>query len=291
MPKFGHKDSEPQPATVTAPTADDDSDVGLGSAEAIGAQGRERIAAISGSTFSADMTDGELLWTHKCGFAPLGVVLGNSVYHIGMQLKRWSQNQEVEVLTQAMQNARDLATTRMLDEAQQLGADGVLVVEFKVNRWAWETDLIDVTVAGTAVRYSGEVPLHPTATGRPFTTSHGGSMLWKLLSTGYQPMGLVFGNTVFHIAHQGINSTVSRIGRNVEMTNYTQAVYDARELAMTRMHAAASRLGASGVGAVTQSVLFHGWGDHVMEYYATGNSLVATSEVHDFKDPAAVFSY
>ena len=62
--------------------------------------------------------------SRRPGFEPLGLVLGSSIYHIGFQQSMWNQSQEMGVLTQAMYHARELAMTRMEEEADQLGADG-----------------------------------------------------------------------------------------------------------------------------------------------------------------------
>ena len=51
---------------------------------------------------------------------------------------------------------------------------------------------------------------------------------------------MVHGHCVYHVAHQGLlRIPAQQTGQNVEMTNYTQALYDARELAMARMQAEA----------------------------------------------------
>ena len=53
-------------------------------------------------------------------------MLGSSVYHCGFQMGRWSKNQELDVLSQAMYHARELAMSRMQAEADVLGADGIV---------------------------------------------------------------------------------------------------------------------------------------------------------------------
>ena len=62
--------------------------------------------------------------------------MGSSIYHIGFQQSA-EQNQEMDVLTQAMYQARELAMTRMEEEADQLGADGVVGVRLDISRHAW----------------------------------------------------------------------------------------------------------------------------------------------------------
>ena len=69
------------------------------------------------SIFTSDLSVNEFLLVRECGFRPLGLVLGSSIYHVGIQLGRWSKNQEMDVLSQAMYHARELAMSRMEAEA------------------------------------------------------------------------------------------------------------------------------------------------------------------------------
>ena len=52
------------------------------------------------------------------------------------------------------------------------------------------------------------------------------------MQTGYAPLGMVMGTCVYHIAHRGLGNVLWNVGRNTELTQFTQALYDARELAM-----------------------------------------------------------
>src|SRR6201996_5475062 len=85
------------------------------------------------SLFTSDLSVSEFLLVREAGFRPLGLVLGSSVYHVGLQLGRWSQNMELEKLSQAMYHARELAMTRMEAEAAALGADGIVGVRLTVE--------------------------------------------------------------------------------------------------------------------------------------------------------------
>jgi len=53
----------------------------------------------------------EFLLIKEVGFHPVGFVMGSSIYHLGIQTRRWSQSQELAKLTEAMYNARELAMT------------------------------------------------------------------------------------------------------------------------------------------------------------------------------------
>ena len=85
------------------------------------------------SFFTSDLSVNEFLLVKAAGFEPLGLVVGSSIYHIGFQVGAWGQNQEMDVLTQAMYHARELAMTRMEEEADQLGADGIVAVRLDVT--------------------------------------------------------------------------------------------------------------------------------------------------------------
>src|SRR3954451_12788928 len=115
--------------------------------------GRERLERMRGTLFTSDLSVNEFLLVRAAGFEPLGLVVGSSIYHIGFQASAWSKNQEMDVLTQAMYHARELAMTRMEEEADQLGADGIVAVRLEVSRREWGNDLAEFVAIGTAVRH------------------------------------------------------------------------------------------------------------------------------------------
>jgi uncharacterized protein YbjQ (UPF0145 family) len=102
----------------------------------------------------------------------------------------------------------------------------------------------------------------------------------------YAPVGLVMGSCVYHVAHQTLRQFFKTVGTNVEMENYTQALYDARELAMERMQHEARKLKAEGIVGVQIREASHGWGSHVIEYFSVGTAVV--SRPAPALDPAAV---
>src|SRR5664279_569065 len=209
-----------------------------GSLAGIPESGRHRIermkAEVARGFFTSDLSVNEFLLVKQAGFEPLGLVLGSSIYHIGFQQAGWNQNQEMSVLTQAMYHARELAMTRMEEEADALGADGIVGVRLEIGRYEWGADLAEFIAVGTAVKHR-EGELHRAPNGRPFTSDLNGQDFATLLRAGYRPAGLVMGNCVYHVARQGMLASLRQLGRNIEMPNFTQALYEARELAMERM--------------------------------------------------------
>ena len=110
-----------------------------------------------------------------------------------------------------MYQARELAMTRMEEEADELGADGVIGVRLDVGRYEWGENLAEFMAIGTAVMHR-EGELHRTPNGRPFTSDLSGQDFWTLLHAGYRPVALVMGSCVYHVAHQGIRAGVPADG-------------------------------------------------------------------------------
>jgi uncharacterized protein YbjQ (UPF0145 family) len=242
---------------------------------------------VSRGFFTSDLSVNEFLLVKESGFEPLGLVLGSSIYHIGYQQASWNQNQEMGVLTQAMYHARELAMTRMEEEADALGADGVVGVRLDIGRYEWGADLAEFIAVGTAVKHR-EGELHRAPNGRPFTSDMSGQDFSTLLRAGYRPTGLVMGNCVYHVARQGMLASLKQVGRNVEMPNFTQALYEARELAMERMQSEADELQAEGIVGARIIERSHGWGSHVIEFFAIGTSVVSTNPDHQIEKPTLV---
>src|SRR5438270_1570051 len=123
--------------------------------------------------FTSDLTVNEFLLIKQVGFEPLGLVMGSSIYHIGLQIANVFQNQELTVLTQAMYHARELAMTRMEEEADVLGADGIVGVRLDVARYEWGDNLAEFIAIGTAIKHrQGE--RFRTPDDRPFTSDLSG---------------------------------------------------------------------------------------------------------------------
>jgi uncharacterized protein YbjQ (UPF0145 family) len=232
MPVFGNKPADP--AATWEPQA---------------AAGR--LANTAGATpagvFTSDLSVSEYVLLGEAGFEPLGFVVGSSIYHIGLQVGRWSQNQELQVLTQAMYNARELAMTRMQAEADHLGADGIVGVQLRMQSYVWGQGVLE---------------------------------FFRLLAAGAVPVAFVLGTCVYHIAHQSAMQSLRQAGQNQEMVVFTQGIYEARELALTRMQVEAAQARASGIVGVNVAVNNHVWGEHATEFLATGTAIRRLGDEH-----------
>ena len=206
-------------------------------------RGLEGAAGVA-PMFTSDLSVNEFLLVEDAGFEPVGLVVGSSIYHVGLQVVRWTSSQELDVLTRAMYHARELAMARMEAEAEELRADGIVGVRLDIHFYEWGNNLAEFIAIGTAVKHRDGGGWR-TPAGGPFTSDLCGQDFWALLQTGKRPVALVMGNCVYHVAHRHAGAAMAQTGRNVELPNYTQAIYSARELAMERMQAEARTVQAS----------------------------------------------
>jgi uncharacterized protein YbjQ (UPF0145 family) len=254
------------------------------------ADARARLADGARRLFTSDLSVNEFLLVRQAGFRPVGLVLGSSVYHVGVQTGRWSKNMELDKLSAAMYHARELAMTRMEAEAQALGADGVVGVRLEIDFKEYGNDLAEFIAVGTAVVADAPPPSGTwrNVKGLPFTSDLSGQDFWTLIQSGYAPLGLVMGTCVYHIAHQGMLKSLGNVGQNTEITQFTEALYDARELAMSRMQAEAEALDAEGIVGVQLRSLSHRWGGHTTEFFAIGSAVRPLREDHVIATPSLV---
>ena len=234
--------------------------------------------------YTSDLSVDETLLLEELDFQPISFVMGSSFYHVGYTLASWSKNEEMPKLTLAMEIAREYAMRRLIKQAHEVGADGVVGMRLEVDHKEHHAEFI---ATGTAVRAPSK---DWRVDGAPFTSDLNGQDFWALVRAGYRPRGLVFGNCVYHVAHQSLGQWMGRMGNNCEMPNFTQALYDARELAMERMQAAAERVGGTGIVGVNVSEGSYGWHSHVIELFAVGTAICASGGAHEHEPIEPILS-
>jgi uncharacterized protein YbjQ (UPF0145 family) len=272
MPMFSNQPNQPgQSAGTWEPEA---------------AEGRlaQTAGANPAGVFTSDLSVSEYVLLGEAGFEPLGFVVGSSIYHVGLQIARWGKNTELQVLTQAMYNARELAMARMRAEADHLAADGIVGVQLRMHMYSWGQNCLEFVATGTAVRHLTGAGAHRAPDGRAFTSDLSAQDFFRLLAAGAVPVAFVLGTCVYHIAHQGVLQSLRQAGQNQEMMQFTQGVYEARELALARMQAEAAQARSSGIVGVTVDVKNHVWGEHATEFLATGTAVRRLAAEHQLPD-------
>ena len=222
--------------------------------------------------FTSELSVGEFALLEQMGCRALGFVMGTSIYHVGWQ-QTFRQNCEVEVLSQAMYASRELAMSRMQAEADALGADGIVGVELQWKGVAWSAEAVEFIAFGTAIKGPEGTAWKMPGTGRAFTSDLSVHDFYRLVAAGHIPVAFVLGTCVYHIAVQSLRQMWGQMARNTEMTVQTQGLYEAREIAMSRMQAEAERDGATGIVGVRVGEHRFGWEAHVTEFLALGTSV------------------
>jgi uncharacterized protein YbjQ (UPF0145 family) len=131
---------------------------------------------------------------------------------------------------------------------------------------------------------------HRAPNGKPLTSDLSGQDFWTLLRAGHRQVGLVMGSCVYHAGHRGIMQTAAQSGKNTEITTFTQALCDGRELAMARMQSEAEQLKATGIVGVEIQENSHSRGSHTVEFLAIGTAVVPLPSAAGFQPPAPVLS-
>ena len=210
----------------------------------------EELSARSDGFFTSDLSVNEFLLARKAGLRPLTQVMGSSIYHVGWRyMGRTISSGEIASVTEALNQARQLALGRLGEEAARIGADLVVGVHVKRAGYDWAADMIEFSAIGTAMKLegnaSGEAPALSNVSGQDF---------WKLYQSGYWPVGVVGGSSVYHaVPSWGTwRATNTFFGGmwNQELTDFTQGLYSARHHATTRMQTEATQRGATGVVGV-----------------------------------------
>jgi uncharacterized protein YbjQ (UPF0145 family) len=181
----------------------------------------------------------------------------------------------------------------MRTEAADMGADGVVGVRLTVKRMEWDSKVLEFVAIGTGIVHAKGHTAFKGPSGQPFTSDLSGQDFWTLLHAGYRPLELVMGSCVYHVAHQSMAKGLANVGRNVELTNFSQALYDAREIAMERMQQEAAQAGAEGVVGVDLHEGSHNWAPHIIEFFAVGTAvkpITTELDASTIPDPMLVLS-
>jgi uncharacterized protein YbjQ (UPF0145 family) len=198
--------------------------------------------------FTSDLTVNEFLLARQCGLQPMTQVMGSSIYHVGWETRRlplYGYSGEVEVVSQAMNHARQLALGRLAEEARRAGARAVVGVHVIRREYDWAKDHIEYSTVGTAVRYEGGPPSK-----QPRLTNLSGQDFWRLIQSGYWPAGVVGASTLYFVVANRQTQTAKSWWRgraNQELQDFTKGLNAARHIVMKALRQQAARRGAAGI--------------------------------------------
>jgi uncharacterized protein YbjQ (UPF0145 family) len=250
------------------------------------------------STAFADvsgLTVDQMVAVETVGYEAVGLVTGSSVYDIPLAGRRayYKDNMEVTAFTFGLHQARLGALARIRAAAHEEGADGVLGVSFGLPGIPKDGDEIRLTATGTVVRARSDTDALRPRSHRghsPFISSMNGRDFALLARAGYLPLGLVMGVCVFHVGRRHVTQVMKDLPRNTELKVITDALYQSRELAMSRMQDEATALHALGIVGVQVSENTHAWGSRVIEFMAIGTAVEMAAPTHRSLGPTVTVS-
>ncbi len=229
----------------------------------------------------------EAILLDQIGFEPISMVSGASVVQVSSLVRLsagFSENTELDQLSTALEAARTNAVTRIADAGRGLDADGVVGVSLDLGDIGSDANLVHLVATGTAMRWAEG----GAGRGGCFTAALSGHEVHLLSRAGYQPLGIVSGVCAYHVGRRAFGSWAGSVTENQEMTIYTEALYDARELAMGRLQEMAIALGADGVVGVAVTERTGAWGSHVIEFSCIGTAVRLVAGSHQSLNPRLV---
>lgn len=247
----------------------------------------ERHRGSSGSTVTSDLSLDEILLLHSVGLEPAGVVFGVGCTSVLMGVWTWSVGTVRDAVI-AFDRAVEEAKTTMRSQVHGLGATGVVGVNVEIEMAPHRAMVV---ITGTAVRpfaaddgYSHFRVRYQS----PFLCDLSARDFVVLGGSGWYPIDLVAGASYVHAPRRSVGNVIGQATQNVELTNYTETLYDAREAAMGRLQQALAHSGGTGLldmKVIDRPVEF---AHHVVEFIAYGTSVKMLTSEHTHPDISLV---
>jgi uncharacterized protein YbjQ (UPF0145 family) len=212
----------------------------------------------------------ELYCQLDCGFEPVQFVFGNVVYSIGigggiMGALRSLKSGEVIEFSSILNKTRHLALERISAEAREAGANAVLGIQ----------TLISPIIGIQEMLMTGTASHHPQLPAQfkdaPITSDLTNEEMWNIMHSGYCPLKLVLGVSVFSVGFTGGVKAMFKSFVRGEIKELTYMIYQARTRALGMISEDAVACGADDVVGVKTYVYDLGGG--MIELLAIGTAV------------------
>jgi len=204
----------------------------------------------------------EIYCLHKKGYSPGELVIGNSVWSVGLlggigSAIRTIAGGEVTQITEIIHEGRKSALDRMEAWTGLHGAVGITGV---TNELVVHSGNIEFLSIGSAVHRDNY-----NATALEFTSSADGQELYCQLDAGFTPVAFAFGNVAYSIGlGGGIMGGLRSLAKG-EIKEFSDVFYHTRHLALERIQKEAREKGANCVVGIKTSIIkFGGMQEMVM---------------------------
>ncbi len=213
------------------------------------------------------LSGNELYCLAQKGWSPGNIVVGNSVYSLGVIRGIASGFQtmtggEIGSITQLIVDGRHAAIQRLETEAQREGAHGLTGVTSDLKSLS---GMIEFLAVGSAVHGDNY-------TGPFFSTACTGQDLYCQIDAGYHPRHFVIGNVAYALGiGRGISGAFKTIARRGEVKEFSDMYNHTRHLALERLEAEATQRGCNAVVDVITKIIPFGPGVKEMLMVGTGS--------------------
>jgi uncharacterized protein YbjQ (UPF0145 family) len=213
------------------------------------------------------LSGNELYCLAQKGWLPGNIVVGNSVYSLGIVrtftsgLKTLAGG-EIASITQLINDGRHSAIKRLEDEAIAEGAQGLTGV---VSELKSISGMMEFLAIGSAIRSDNPG-------GDFFTTACSGQELYCQLDAGYHPRHFVIGNVAYALGiGRGLTGSLRMISKRGEVKEFSNLYNHTRHLALERLEMEAVERGCNAVVDINTRILPFGVGVREMIMVGTGS--------------------
>jgi uncharacterized protein YbjQ (UPF0145 family) len=191
----------------------------------------------SSGDFTASADGQELFCQWDAGYQPLGFVFGNVAYSIGIAkgiLGNFRQlaKGEVKQFSDIFNTTRNLALTRIEDEARKLNANSIVGIRTTILP-VGESGIQEMIMIGTA-SYNEQIASVTEAVGGITSSDMTAEETWNIAKLGYTPLKLIIGTSVYSLGVMGgIKASFANLVKG-EINSLTEMIYGAREESLWR---------------------------------------------------------
>jgi uncharacterized protein YbjQ (UPF0145 family) len=221
------------------------------------------------------LSGNEIYCLAQKGWAPGDIVVGNSVYSLGMIRSvtsgfRTLAGGEVQSVTELISDGRHSAVKRLEAEAANHSAHGLTGVVSDLKKIG---NLMEFLALGSAIKGSDY-------RGPFFSTACSGQDLYCQMDAGYEPRHFVMGNVAYALgAGRGLMGAL-RTFAGGEVKEYSNMYNHTRHLALERLEQEAHERGANAVVDIQTHIIPFGMGvcEMLMVGTASHNPLLGALE-------------
>lgn len=244
-----------------------------------------------GVHFTSSSDGQELYCQMDAGYMPIQFVFGNVAYSIGIGnafiggLKTLARG-EIAEYTQIFYQTRHLALSRIIAEAQGVGANSVVGIRTTILPFG-SVGVQEMLMVGTAshsqVCRDAAAGANAVRLPQVVTSDMTCEEMWNLGAAGYVPMKLVIGTSVYSLGLAGGITAWAKNFVRGEISELTSLIYEARENSLSRMAAEAQGLEADDIIGIKTYV--YNLGNGLIEFLAIGTAVKYVGEAAKPRSP------